>query len=165
MRNQLPHRKQCGLRELIPPTAGLIFYNHSSPQHRPQGGPPMGEATEYSGKKLTIFMFESKDILNYALTLFVLVLTFFTAWILYYVLKIVGQMRRLIKDITRAIEKFSNVLDYAKEKMSNMAAIIPLMIKGSEKIVEMVTSLKEKKSNSRKKKGKTKTQKHNNSSD
>ena len=91
-------------------------------------------------------MFEnSRDILNYSLALSVLVLTFLMAWILVYVVKIFREMERVVRDVTRAVEKFTDMIDFAKDKISNAAAVIPLVIKSSEKIFELIRTLRDKK--------------------
>ncbi len=88
----------------------------------------------------------SRDILNYALTASVLVLTFFLAWILIYIVKIFREIERVVRDVTKAIEKFNSVLDFAKDKISNAAAAIPIIIKGGEKIAEIIANIREKRS-------------------
>jgi predicted PurR-regulated permease PerM len=103
-------------------------------------------------------MFEtSKDILNLSLTLAVVVLTFFIAWILYYIVSIFREVKKVIRDITGVIKKFNNVLDFAKEKISNAAAVMPLIIKGGEKIAQVVNSVRDKKTAARSKKNKKKS--------
>lgn len=95
----------------------------------------------------------SHDILNYALTICALVLTFFIVWILYYVVKIFREMEHVIRDITKAIEKFNTVLDYTKEKISNVVSLIPMLVKAGEKIMSSYQSMKNRRAS---KKNKTK---------
>ena len=65
-------------------------------------------------------------------------------------------MKKVIKDVTKVITKFSEVLDFARDKISNAAAVIPLMVKGGEKIAAVVSNIREKKSKPSKTKKKTK---------
>lgn len=84
----------------------------------------------------------SRDILNYALTLSVVVLTFFFAWILLYLVRTFRDMQRVVHDIIRAIEKLNEVLDYTREKISSAAALIPIVVKGTQKIIEIVGNVR-----------------------
>lgn len=90
-------------------------------------------------------MFESsRDILNLTLALSAAVLTFFICWLLYYVVSIFRDMRNVVRDVTKTIEKFNSVLDFAKEKISSVSAVFPLVIKATEKIIETVGAFREK---------------------
>lgn len=90
-------------------------------------------------------MFESsRDILNLTLALSAAVLTFFICWLLYYIVSIFRDMRNVVRDVTKTIEKFNSVLDFAKEKISSVSAVFPLVIKATEKIIETVGAFKEK---------------------
>ena len=94
-------------------------------------------------------MFESsRDFLNLALTLAVLVLTFLTGWILVHIIRIFNDVRRIMEDVTKAIEKFNSVLEFTQEKVKNAAALIPFLIKGSEKVADVVRSMREKRNRS-----------------
>lgn len=86
----------------------------------------------------------SRDILNVTLAASVALLTFFVCWILFYVVSMFRDMRTVVRDVTKAIEKFNSVLDFAKEKISTATAVFPLIIKTAEKIVETIGTLKEK---------------------
>jgi hypothetical protein len=89
-------------------------------------------------------MFESsRDILNYTLAASAAILTFFIAWILWYFVKIFRDVERVIRQTTAVIDKFSSVLDLAKDQMRNAAAIFPLIIKGGEKVSDMLRSMRE----------------------
>lgn len=90
-------------------------------------------------------MFESsRDILNLTLALSAAVLTFFICWLLYYIVSIFRDMRNVVRDVTKTIEKFNSVLDFVKEKISGVSAVFPLVIKATEKIIETVGAFKEK---------------------
>src|SRR3989344_6308108 len=101
--------------------------------------------------------YASRDILNYALAIAILILTFFISWILIYVIKIFKEVQNAMHDITAVIKKFNHVLDFTKEKISSAAAIIPVLVKGGEKIFDMVRSIRER--SSRNQDRKTKKQK------
>ena len=79
---------------------------------------------------------ESKDILNYSLTLLILILTFFLAWMFYYVVTIIRDVKKLIHDILSAIRKFNNVVAETRDKLSGLTALIPIAMKALERIVE-----------------------------
>jgi hypothetical protein len=87
----------------------------------------------------------SKDILNYTLAGSAAVLTFFMAWILYYVVSMIRDVRTVMRDIARAVEKLNSVLDFTKEKVASAASLIPLVIKGVEKGMEFMKSRREQK--------------------
>ena len=86
----------------------------------------------------------SRDVIIFTLAASVALLTFFICWILFYVVSMFRDMRNVVRDVTKAIEKFNSVLDFAKEKISNVTALFPLIIKTAEKIVETIGALKEK---------------------
>ncbi len=86
----------------------------------------------------------SRDILNYTLAASAAVLTFFIAWILWYFIKIFRDVEKVIRQATSVIDKFSSVLDLAKDQIRNAAAILPLIMKGGEKLSELIRSMREK---------------------
>ena len=85
----------------------------------------------------------SRDILNYALALSVVTITVLVAWILVYIIRLFRQVEKVVSETTAAVQKLTSVLDFVKEKISGAAALVPLVIKGVEKIVEMVKTRKE----------------------
>ena len=90
-------------------------------------------------------MFESsRDILNSTLAAAAALLTFFICWILYYMVGMFRDMRNVVRDVTKAIQKFNSVLDLAKEKISNLTTVFPIIMKTAEKIIETIGALKEK---------------------
>ena len=91
-------------------------------------------------------MFEnSKDILNYALALAVLVLTFLTSWILVYVINIFKEVKKVVHDITNAVVKFNEVLEYTRDKIKSASAVIPLVMKAGEKALDIFKTVRERK--------------------
>ncbi|MBI4091060.1 MAG: hypothetical protein HY422_03475 [Candidatus Komeilibacteria bacterium] len=86
----------------------------------------------------------SRDILNYTLAAAAVFLTFFICWILWYVVGMFRDMRKVMRDVTKTIEKFNTVLDFAKEKISSVSAVFPLIIKATEKIAETIGAFREK---------------------
>lgn len=89
-------------------------------------------------------MFESRDILNYSLALSVVVLTILFSWILVYIIKIFRQFERMVRDVIRAVERFNEALDYAKDKLAALVALIPVIVKGGEKVRKFVKTLRDK---------------------
>lgn len=91
-------------------------------------------------------MFEnSKDILNYALTLAILVLTFLMSWILVYIIKIFREVEKIVHDITIAVAKFNEVLEYTRDKIKSASAVIPLVMKAGEKAFDMFKTVRKRK--------------------
>ena len=86
----------------------------------------------------------SKDVLNYTLAASAAVLTFFIVWLLWYFIKIFRDIERVVDKTTSVVEKFSSVLDLAKDQIKNAAAVIPLMIKAGEKLTEFIMNIREK---------------------
>ena len=89
-------------------------------------------------------MIESRDILNYSLALSVVVLTILFSWILVYIIKIFRQFEKMVHDVIRAIERFNDALDYAKDKLAALVALIPVIVKGGEKVRTFVKTLRNK---------------------
>lgn len=86
----------------------------------------------------------SRDILNLALTLSVVVISFFIAWLLYYIVMMFKEMHKVVRDVTKALEKMNDVLDFAKEKIASAAAVLPIIIKAGEKVMDMIASRRDK---------------------
>lgn len=84
--------------------------------------------------------FGSKDLLNYALTISVLVITFFIGWILYYLVSMMKEMKKVSNEFVNVIKKFNATLEEAKDKLYHLATIIPIALRGVEKVLEMVAS-------------------------
>lgn len=100
-------------------------------------------------------MFESRDLLNYVIALSVLVLTFLSSWILVYIIKIFRQIERMVRDVIKAVERLNEALDFAKDKLADVAGLIPLLIKGGEKVSRFVKTIRRKKEEDKNKKRKS----------
>ncbi len=86
----------------------------------------------------------SRDILNYTLAASAAVLTFFIAWMLWYFIKIFRDVEHTVRKTSEVVDKFSSVLDLAKDQIRNAAAVIPLIMKGGEKLAELIRTMREK---------------------
>lgn len=89
---------------------------------------------------------ESRDILNYALAASVLILTFLVSWILVYIIRIFKTVEHVTTQISEALEKFTSLVDMARDKITQAAALLPMLVKGGEKIVETVQKYRDKNS-------------------
>lgn len=89
-------------------------------------------------------MFESQDILNYSLALSVVVLTILFSWILVYIIKIFRQFEKMVRDVIHAVERFNDALDFAKDKLAALVTLIPVIVKGGEKVRTFVKTLRNK---------------------
>jgi len=91
----------------------------------------------------------SRDILNISLAASVIVLTILVAWILVYIIKMFRDAQRALHQMTKVIEKLSNVLDVIRDKVHSAAAVIPLIVKGVEKVTDIIQRTKERNSSRR----------------
>ena len=100
-------------------------------------------------------MFESsKDILNYSLALSALVITFLITWIFWYIIGIFRDVHKVIREITKTVEKLNGLVDETKEKIASVAGIIPLVVKSGEAVSEIIRQFREKKASPKSKKTK-----------
>ncbi|MEK7584354.1 MAG: hypothetical protein AAB490_03845 [Patescibacteria group bacterium] len=89
-------------------------------------------------------MFESsRDILNVSLAACTIVLTILVAWILVYVIKMFRDAQHVLHQMTKVVEKLSDVLDLIRDKVHSAAAIIPLIVKGAEKVTDIIQKARE----------------------
>ena len=92
----------------------------------------------------------AKDVFFLVLALSILIITLLTAWILYYVIRMFRQANNMVQDVRNAMKAVINFFDSLKEKSSNAAAYMTMLVKGGEEIMDYV---KEKKATSKKTKG------------
>lgn len=90
-------------------------------------------------------MFEtSKDILYYVLAFCILWITVFICWFLFYVVSIIGSVRKVIKGIQEKLEKVDELINLVKDKVEHSATYLPLIVEGIGKLVDY---FKDKKNN------------------
>lgn len=84
----------------------------------------------------------SKDLLYIVLSICIIWLTVFICWLLYYLITIVGGLRKIIKNTEDKIEKIDALLNLIKNKIENSASYLTLMVDGIAKIVSYVKDKK-----------------------
>lgn len=101
------------------------------------------------------FINYSKDILYLVLAFCVLWLTFFLAWLFYYLIASARQIHKVVQLIKNEVEQISSVIHKIKSAIEVPSSIIVLAIEGFKKIAEMgIEVFKENRANSRVKKTK-----------
>ncbi|MFC1662905.1 hypothetical protein ACFL04_01925 [Patescibacteria group bacterium] len=93
----------------------------------------------------------SKDVLFLVIALAVVILTFFTSWLLYYLVKILKKGYSAINQISEKIETLSSIVDTLKDKIEHSASAFTLL---SKAINKLISSWQERRAN---KKGRGKT--------
>src|SRR3989344_2094361 len=116
----------------------LVYYRHTFKEI---------SGVLYSGH--TPMLESSRDILNISLAASVIVLTILVVWILVYIIKMFRDAQRALHQMTKVIEKLSNVLDVIRDKVHSAAAVIPLIVKGVEKVTDIIQRTKERNSSRR----------------
>lgn len=92
-------------------------------------------------------MIEStKDILFLALTLATVILTFFFAWFLYYLVSIIRQAHGVMKDVTTGIEKLHTILDSIKETINQSSSHLGLIVSAVRELTGLYSRRRQKKS-------------------
>lgn len=98
----------------------------------------------------------SRDILNIALASSALILTFFVAWLLWYFIKIMRDIESTVRSVTSVVEKLSGLIEVTKNKISDVGALVSALVRGGEKVADMVSKVRsrtEEKQNPKQKKG------------
>jgi Mg2+ and Co2+ transporter CorA len=85
----------------------------------------------------------STDILIIIAAVAIAVLTFFIAWAIYYMIRMLKQFNAMVDEIKSKVEKFGEVLDLFKHKLTDSLSNIGLLTKS---IVRLIDYFKEKKS-------------------
>ncbi|MDD5043502.1 MAG: hypothetical protein PHD51_02405 [Patescibacteria group bacterium] len=89
-------------------------------------------------------MFEtSKDLLYVILAFCILWFTIFICWAIYYFAMILKQFNKTLHSVSNVVEKFSGLVDFAKEKLDLTSNVLALIFTG---IKEGIGYLQEKKS-------------------
>lgn len=77
----------------------------------------------------------TKDILYLALTLATIVLTFFLAWLLYYLVSIIRQAHEVMREVSSSIEKLRGILDSIKETIGQSSSHLALIVTAVKQLV------------------------------
>lgn len=88
---------------------------------------------------------DSRDLLNIIIALSVLLFTIFSCWALYYLVRILRQMFKVIKETRERLNKFDELVKMIKEKIEHSASYLPLIGAGVKKLVELMKVRAEKK--------------------
>lgn len=97
----------------------------------------------------------SLDILNLVLAVCVFFLTIFLCWAIYYFIALAYSVRKITKKVENGISKAEEVVDMAREKLSNSSIYFSVLGELAKKAMEFVqskkTTVKTKASKSKKK--------------
>ena len=93
---------------------------------------------------------DSKDLLYVVISLCVLLLTFFSCWAIYYMARILGQMFKMIKEVSDLFKKIDELMKVLKEKIDHSASYLYLIGEGVKKLVELMKDRGEKKRKTKK---------------
>ena len=88
-------------------------------------------------------IYTSKDLFFVVLSFCILLLTFFTCWILFYVVSIFRQARQIFTGLKRKVDLIDEILGSVKEKIEHSTSSLLLLVKGVE---ELLFFLRERKS-------------------
>jgi len=93
-------------------------------------------------------MFEtSSDILNIVKAISIFSLAVFVSWAIYYFVKILKEIFKIIKEARERLEKIDELIKSIKEKVEHSTSYLFLMSEGIKKILEIVSKYTGKKDN------------------
>lgn len=84
----------------------------------------------------------SLDILNLVLAVCVFFLTVFLCWAIYYFIELAYTVRKITKKVENGINKAEEVVDMAREKLSNSSIYFSVLGELAKKAMEFVQSKK-----------------------
>jgi hypothetical protein len=87
----------------------------------------------------------SHDLLNLVIAAAVAGFTFFVCWALFYLVMILRQGFRVVKETREWMDKVSNILDILKEKIEHSTSYLMLIGEGVKKLAEVIKERSEKK--------------------
>lgn len=70
----------------------------------------------------------SKDILYISISFFVLLLSIFICWVIYYLAMILREFKKIVADIRKKIELIEAVLNALKEKLEHTSSHMKLLV-------------------------------------
>ena len=86
-------------------------------------------------------MFEtSRDLLNIVIALCLLWLTIFIAWFIYYLVMIMRQAFKTVKEMRSRLHKIDELIKTLKEKIEHSSSYLMLIGEGIKKLVEVIKS-------------------------
>lgn len=91
----------------------------------------------------------SKDILYISISFFVLLLTIFICWVIYYLAMILREFKKIIADVRKKIELVESLIIALKEKLEHTSSHMKLLV---ETAVNLAEFFKDRKIENKKKK-------------
>lgn len=85
----------------------------------------------------------SLDVLNLILAICIFCLTFFLCWAIYYFISLAFTLRRITKKIEMGVNKAEEVVDMARQKLSNSSMYFSVIGEIAKKAMEFVKDKKE----------------------
>lgn len=103
-------------------------------------------------------MFEtSGDILNLVLAISIALLTVFLCWLLFVItqgirriLSILDEVKGLINSIHEKVDRAEKLFNTLEEKVKNFSSLLPLIMSGINKVIDVLRNRREKKRSSKK---------------
>lgn len=89
-------------------------------------------------------VYASKDVFYVVLSFCILLLTFFTCWILFYVVSMFRQFNHIFNGVKRKMDAVDEILKTVKEKIEHSASVVLLLVKGIEELVFLLRERKNK---------------------
>ncbi|MFH1171663.1 MAG: DUF948 domain-containing protein [bacterium] len=86
----------------------------------------------------------TKEILFLILALAIVVLTFFCAWVLYYIVSIIRQAHGVMKEVSDGVQKLHEILDSIRETIHQSSSHLGLIVAAVRKIGDLYTRRREK---------------------
>ena len=87
----------------------------------------------------------SIDVLNLVLTVCILFLTFFLCWAIYYFISLACTIKRITKKVEMGVNKAEEVVDMARQKLSNSSVYFSIIGELAKKAMEFAKEKKESK--------------------
>lgn len=97
------------------------------------------------------FLSTSQDILFIVLAFCILWLTAFIAWFLYYAIMTVKQGYEAVHKIKEKVDAIDEIINLLKDKITNTASYVGLIVTGVKKVIDLLSKNKEEKNSKRKK--------------
>ncbi len=90
-----------------------------------------------------MYLETSKDILNLALALAVIGLSFLIGWILVYWLLILRRVVQVLHGLEEGVRKFSDLATFIREKLESSASYLSVLAVGAKELVGYIMKLRE----------------------
>ncbi|MFH0853873.1 MAG: hypothetical protein V1891_00035 [bacterium] len=94
----------------------------------------------------------TKDIMFLVIAFCILLFTVFFAWLLYYFIAIIGDVRKITKSVEEKVEKVGKIIDMVKEKLDSSTTQFALLVGAVKEIIKIVIEKRAVKKETKKKK-------------